>query len=140
MSHPEELLAAYVDGSLEEDERALVDGHLAGCETCRVEVGDARRARAALSGLPELDVPPGTVRPALTRRPARDRFRRASWVAGAAAASIAAVVALVLVANQGGGGGAENAGAPRAAAGGSVGREYDRNRINRLAVNLAQDA
>src|SRR5439155_14358989 len=105
MTHPEELLAAYVDGSLEQDERGLVDAHLAGCERCRDEVELASRARDALAGLPELDVP-GTLRPDLRVLPrGESRFRRATWTAGAAAASVAAILALVLVHGGGGGGG-----------------------------------
>jgi len=37
-THPDELLPWYVNGSLDEDERARVEAHLAGCERCRTEV------------------------------------------------------------------------------------------------------
>ena len=57
MTHPEELLAEYVDGSLQQDERTAVDAHIAACERCRDEVASARRARTALSALPEADLP-----------------------------------------------------------------------------------
>src|SRR5205807_10052002 len=45
MNHPEELLAAYVEGALGDQERAEVDAHLATCGTCRDEVELAARAR-----------------------------------------------------------------------------------------------
>ena len=35
MTHPEELLAGYVDGTLTDPERAVVDAHLPTCERCR---------------------------------------------------------------------------------------------------------
>jgi len=140
-THPEELLAKYVDSSLAGDEQAAVDAHLAGCERCRAEVALARRARTALSGLPELEVPPGTVRPGL-RRVSRDRFRGASWVAGAAAASIAAIVSIVLLNSGGGTNPSSPAAAPRVAARSSPGVQhsstnYDAAGIIRLADSLA---
>src|SRR5947209_6846293 len=108
MNHPEELLAEYVDGSLQQDERAVVDAHLVGCERCRQEVALATRARAALSPLRDVELPEGfspKVGRSLVRR---ERLRRVPLVAGAAAASIAAIVAVVLVGHglQGGGGSA----------------------------------
>ena len=50
-THPEDLLAPYVDGSLGTDERAVVEAHLAGCDRCRDEVDLARPARAVLASL-----------------------------------------------------------------------------------------
>jgi Putative zinc-finger len=104
MRHPEEQLASYVGGTLDERERAEVDAHLRECESCRQEVELAGRARTALATLPELDVPPGTVRPGIERaspRWHRDRFRRTAWATGfAAAAGIAAILALVFVGNH----------------------------------------
>jgi hypothetical protein len=142
-THPEDLLAPYVDGSLGNDGRAAVDAHLAGCDRCRDEVDLARRARTALSGLPDLEVPPGTVRPGLTpRRAARERLRRASWVTGAAAASIAAITAIVLL-NSGHGGGPSPAAAPERgvphinAIVRQSGSNYDAAGIGRLADVLA---
>jgi len=57
MTHPEELLAGYVDGSASLDERASVDAHLPFCPRCTNEVRLARAGRAALVALPELDSP-----------------------------------------------------------------------------------
>src|SRR5947209_4139235 len=101
MNHPHDQLALYVDGSLDADERAGVDAHLAGCETCREEVAAAGRAWRALRSLPEIDLPRTHIRSAMPRR-GRVRRRRVpvEWVAGvAAAASIAAIFALVALSN-----------------------------------------
>jgi hypothetical protein len=57
MSHPDALLAEYVDGALAEGERAVVERHLGSCERCRDEVALARAARAALASVPETPAP-----------------------------------------------------------------------------------
>jgi putative zinc finger protein len=148
MTHPEELLAEYVDGSLEQDERARVDAHLEGCEQCRDEVAAAVRARGVLVALPEVDLPEGfradrrarRVRPA----PRHGRVRRTAVAAGAVAASIAAVVGVAVLIGHNGG--ASPTAAPEAgsAAGGhvpaAVGTAYDAARVNALADSLAKAA
>ncbi len=63
--HPEELLAAYVDGSLADQELAAVEDHLAGCGTCREDVRLAEAARGRLRALREADVPAATRRAAV---------------------------------------------------------------------------
>ena len=63
MTHPEELLADYVDGALTDDERAAADAHLATCETCREEIELARQAVTALASLEEESVPFGVMNP-----------------------------------------------------------------------------
>lgn len=98
MTHPEELLAGYVDGTLGDDERAVVVAHLEGCAACREEVELARTAVQALAALEEEPVPLGVTGPVLSeagRRSERRRtelWGRVQWIAGAAAAA-----ALVLV-------------------------------------------
>jgi hypothetical protein len=101
MTHPEDLLAEYVDGTLPEHERAVVDAHLEGCARCREETELARGAVTALASLPEEPVPLGVTGPVLAeagRRFERRRtatWRRVQWVAGAAAAAaLVAVFAL----------------------------------------------
>jgi len=101
MTHPDDLLADYVDGTLPDRERAVVDAHLGNCPRCREEVELATSAVRALGTLGEAEVPLGVTGPVL--REAGERGRRASfgprtqWVAGlAAAAAIVAVVAISL--------------------------------------------
>src|SRR5439155_20674722 len=60
--HPHELLADYVGGSLEAARHEEVEQHLASCAACREDVALARRARAALAALSELEVPDGVAR------------------------------------------------------------------------------
>ena len=115
MSHPEDL-AEYVDGTLAERERAVVDTHLDGCARCSAEIRQAEAAKTALSELEDVPVPFGVTGPVLAeagrrferrRGVARDRFQ---WAAGlAAAAALIVVVALNV-----GGGDAQNAATPAA--------------------------
>jgi hypothetical protein len=57
MTHPTELLAEYVDGSLPTRERAVVDAHLAECSRCRQEAALAGTARATLLAMPDVAPP-----------------------------------------------------------------------------------
>jgi hypothetical protein len=101
MTHPDDLLADYVDGTLPDRERTVVDAHLGTCPRCREDVELATSAVRALGSLEEAEVPLGVTGPVL--REASERGRRPSfgprtqWVAGlAAAAAIVAVVAISL--------------------------------------------
>jgi hypothetical protein len=104
MTHPEEHLPGYVDGTLATDERAEVDAHLATCATCREEIELATRAVTMLRELPEVPVPFGTTSPVMaeagkerTSRARRSWGGRTQWAAGlAAAAVLVAVVAVAL--------------------------------------------
>jgi hypothetical protein len=106
MTHPEELLADYVDGTLEDEQRAVGDAHLPGCATCREELELARGALAALANLEDEPVPFGVTGPVLAeagRRFERRRvvvYERLQWAAGLAAA---AALVLVVALNIGGG-------------------------------------
>ena len=118
MSHPDDLLADYVDGTLAERERAAVDAHLTGCARCSAEVRQAEAAKAALSELEDVPVPFGVTGPVLAEAGRRFERRpgvvwgRFQWAAGlAAAAALVLVVALNL-----GGEDAQNAAAPERAA------------------------
>lgn len=131
MTHPEELLAGYVDGTLAENERAGVDAHLASCTVCRDEIELSRAAVAALGSLEEERVPFGVTGPVLAEAGRRFERRRAvlwgrvQWAAGlATAAALVLVVALNLgggddAAERAGGDGAggQEASAPAAEAG-----------------------
>jgi anti-sigma factor RsiW len=102
MTHPEDLLADYVDGALTDAERAVVDAHLATCQTCREEVAAAGVAIAALATLEQEPVPLGVTAPVLAearrsverRRPVWARLQWAAGVAAAACLVLLAVVAL----------------------------------------------
>jgi hypothetical protein len=133
MTHPEELLAGYVDGTLEPTERAVVDAHLTGCERCRDEVGLASGARMALAGLEDAPVPYGfsdrVVAEAgrtFERRTERKRvvWERLQWAGGlAAAAALVLVVVLNLGSDRSGEPAAERASTGATSAAGSVGAE-----------------
>ena len=57
MTHPEELLAGYVDGTLSAQERAVVETHVAGCPKCSREIAMASSARSALRDLRDVPAP-----------------------------------------------------------------------------------
>lgn len=56
-SHSPEALAAYVDGTASNEERAATEVLLRSCPACREEADLARTARAMLRALPELGAP-----------------------------------------------------------------------------------
>lgn len=161
MTHPEELLAGYVDGTLTEEERAVVAAHLPACPTCRQELELASRAITALSALEEESVPFGVTEPILAearRTPVRRQpvWQRYQWAAGIAAAACLLLIAGVLLPQLTGGNskGAGSARAPSAEmqAGDSAGtlagsgapvqtevldRNFDERDVKRLAVDAA---
>jgi putative zinc finger protein len=119
VTHPEELLAGYVDDALDDTQRAVVDAHLPGCALCSEEIELAQRAKTSLATLEEAPVPFGVTGPVLAeagRRFERRRgvlWQRLQWSAGlAAAAALVLVVALNI-----GRGDSEQAAAPAAGAG-----------------------
>jgi anti-sigma factor RsiW len=120
-THPDELLAGLVDGSLTPAETAEVKAHLDGCERCRSEIRLAESASRALRSLPEVEPPWGLGRPAVEearRRRRAHRFRRFAPAAGVAAAAILLVgLAFAVLRGPQGGGGASSA--ARAPVGGS---------------------
>jgi hypothetical protein len=165
MTHPEEQLSGYVDGTLGIHERAEVDAHLATCATCREEIELSTRAVTMLRELPEVPVPFGTTRPVMAEagKERRSRTRpswagRTQWAAGLAAAAVLVAVVAVALPRVGqvapvesaAGGGAQAT--PRAAPGmeaatsGAVPLElqpnadYDATKLERLADSSAQRA
>lgn len=104
MTHPEELLAGYVDGTLEHEERAFIDAHLGGCALCRDEIELAQGARTALVALQDAPVPYGLTDRVLAEAGRRFERRkivvweRLQWAGGLAAA---AALVLVVVLNLG---------------------------------------
>jgi hypothetical protein len=101
MTHPDDLLADYVDGTLDPRARAEVDAHLAGCERCRADLRWATRARSELRGAPEAETPPDLRERILARTASESipaptplgqahagrRPAPAAWLAGIAAAA-----------------------------------------------------
>lgn len=160
MTHPEELLAGYVDGSLGPDERAEVDAHLATCGRCREEVALAASARSSLGELPRSVTVPGELgAPALeeatdARRPAADAdgpgdaspgrpaaaLDHPRWYrwAGAAAAAAAVVLAIAVIgpALTGIGNGGEQRAAGEA---GAAGGGEEPPVLERLAADLTAE-
>ena len=160
MTHPEELLAGYVDGSLPAGDRAAVDEHLAACSRCRGEVSLAGNARSALGALPDVPVPDGIATLAIEESrgaapAAGGGTPRWYRVAGIAAAAAAALVVLTLTLPHIGQGG-DAGGATRAAGTGSKvegptalsaprGVEvqhvnYDNDSLSALSTSYARDA
>ena len=98
MTHPEDLLSDYVDGTLGDPQRAVVHAHLQECARCREDVELATGAAHALATLEEVPVPFGVTDPVLAE--ARGRFERRRTIASGRvqwAAGLAAAAALVLV-------------------------------------------
>ena len=117
MSHPEDLLADYVDGTLAERERAVVNTHLDGCARCSAEIRQAEAAKTSLNALEDVPVPFGVTGPVLAEAGRRfERRRGVAWERFQWAAGLAAAAALiVVVALNVGGGDARNAATPAAA-------------------------
>jgi anti-sigma factor RsiW len=98
MTHPEQLLADYVEGTLAERGRALLHEHLSTCAVCRKELELARNAVSALATLEERPVPLGVTGPVLAEAKRRfERRRTAVWERFQWGAGIAAAAALVLI-------------------------------------------
>jgi len=95
VTHLDDLLGAYLDGELDVAERARADEHLTACETCRAELADVSSARAAVRGLPMLELPPGLVPEVRTARV--HRFLRPAWAWTATATAAAALVAGLII-------------------------------------------
>jgi hypothetical protein len=114
MTHPEELLSGYVDGTLPNEERAVVDAHLATCATCREEVELAHEALTALEALEEQPVPFGVIGPVMAEAGRRFERRGAMWqrVQWGAGAAAAAALVLVVALNLSTGDSVDRAGAP----------------------------
>ena len=123
MTHPKDLLADYVDGSLEAAARASVDAHLAECPRCREEVGHAGAARAELRRLPQVEAPAGVASKALreaagskAQRP--PRYARLLPIAAAAVLVGLLAIALPHLGRNDGSLQAATDGAPEASSGG----------------------
>ena len=157
MSHPEPLLADYVDGSLDPSTRAEVDAHLRGCATCRAEVDLAKAGSQRAQGLADPVAPAGigeaaiaeAARLATERNPevtpiaGRGRRRPATPRVLAAAGAAALLLLVVLVAPKLGQDNTSSA--SRAAAGTAAGtsalpeRDHGRAPARGLLVRIAPE-
>lgn len=95
---------AYVLGSLDPDEHAAFEDHLATCALCRARVEEVRGVPALLAGLPleafeptSSDDLPDTLLPSLLRRAGAERRRRRTVTAALAGLAAACLVALTVV-------------------------------------------
>ena len=92
MSHPSELISAYLDGELHGTELKSLLDHLAGCGRCAADLQEMQRVRSAIRSLPVLELPEGTV-PEVDAEVVPIHRNRGLWV-GAAAAVVALVIAV----------------------------------------------
>ena len=95
MTHPEELLAEYVGGSLTASDIASVEEHLAACTACSADVSRASAARSALRSLPQVRPPDGVASEALDA--ASGSVGRPGWYRWLGAGAAAAVVVVVVL-------------------------------------------
>ena len=97
MTHPEELLGPYVDGTASPQERAAMDAHASSCARCRGEIAAATAARSALRRLPLVNAPAGLAPDAHVAAPAgRPSGGVPGWYRWAGAAAVAAVIVLLV--------------------------------------------
>ena len=95
MTHPGNLLSAYLDDELEAATRAAVGEHLEACRRCHEELASVSAARLALRGLPVLE-PPAILVPGHRPRTI-PRFARPVWAWAAAVMAALALAAGLVV-------------------------------------------
>ena len=57
MTHPGDLLSAFLDDELDSEQRHAVEAHLAECHSCMEERDDLARVRSWIRKLPMLEAP-----------------------------------------------------------------------------------
>jgi anti-sigma factor RsiW len=92
LTHPSELISAYLDGELHGAELTQLIDHLGSCGKCSAELEQMQRVRTAVRSLPVLELPEGIV-PEADRVVVPLRRNKGLW-AGVAAAVVAAVIAI----------------------------------------------
>lgn len=95
MTHPSELISAYLDGELHGRELAKFLEHLTTCGRCTAELEEIQDVRRAVRSLPVLELPEGIV-PEADREVVPMRRNKGLWV-GVAAAVVAAVIAVAAI-------------------------------------------
>jgi hypothetical protein len=96
MSHPYELLADLVDGTLDEDALAGVQAHLDACVDCRRDVADATAGAEAARSLPREAPPPDLPRRVVDAGGGRGTPPWYRWAGAAAAAALVVAIAIAL--------------------------------------------
>ena len=98
MMHPSELLSAFLDGEVTEDEQDRVAQHLVSCPACRDEIADLDSARTAVRSLRLLGLPPELVPLEGDEAEVRHLGRRPPvWIAAAAAAILALFIGVATI-------------------------------------------
>lgn len=92
MTHPFEMISAYLDGELHESELTQLMDHLSSCGKCSAEMEEIQRVRTAVRSLPVLELPRGTI-PGAHDEVVPLHKNRGLWV-GVAAAVVALVIAV----------------------------------------------
>src|SRR5574342_1024598 len=92
-SHPDALLAWFVNGTLEASERAAVEQHLRGCARCRDEVAFLGALREGVKALGGAEVPGELGRKRLLRELRAERRAPRAWWRPALAVAAAIIVA-----------------------------------------------
>lgn len=92
MSHPSEMISAYLDGELSRPEVAQLLEHMSSCGKCAADLEALQRVRTSVRSLPLIELPPGLIGDA-EREVVPLRRNRGFWM-GAAAAVVIAVIAI----------------------------------------------
>lgn len=95
MTHPSQLISAYLDGELHGPELSQLLDHLASCGKCSAEIEQIQEVRSAVRSLPVLELPNGVV-PEADPDVVPLRRNKGMW-AGVAAAVVAAVIGLAAI-------------------------------------------
>ena len=92
MTHPSELISAYLDGELNSGEQQKLLTHLSGCGRCSGEMEDLQAVRSAVRSLPVMELPDGLIPEAEAEIiPLR---RNRGLLVGTAAAVVALIIAV----------------------------------------------
>lgn len=100
-----EELSAYLDHELDEDAKARVAEHVAGCVDCQARLDGLRQTAYAIRALP-METPPRTFTIPAKRRVSSSWVPVAGWIGGVAAAMLIIVVGVTHLPFQGPGGAA----------------------------------
>jgi len=95
VTHPSEMISAYLDGELIEDETSELLIHLATCGRCSADLEEMQSVRAAVRSLPILELPAGLL-PEADAAVVPIHRNRGVWV-GAAAAAVALIIAIASI-------------------------------------------